>query len=470
MVHYMQPLLYQNEERTVVLIDIPASIAAAQATCRYSPCHTLLSAEPQKCPYETNDPKSIKARAKLNGNTANAELESTYEGIIQDALTEVRSKHTGDWCLPRELMPPTGRRSKKRKLDNFNSKKTDEENPISSRNPTGLSEQIPSLGPENLSYLLQCLTRDASGSSGNAETYRVSYRAHKSVDTAKPTGLGAIPNHDEQTWDPVHSNPHHHPVELTIQQSSASINVQAGHTFYIPPECTFILGDCREPATLRTAVRNAAQERSDSRRFDFILLDPPWPNASVKRQNTYSTGFNLRDTKQLIVGMDLDTLIAANGLVGVWVTNKPAVRSLVLGLGGLFESLNVGLTEEWIWVKTTVDGQPITAIDGLWRKPYEVLLLARAPEDPLQVATEATAIKRRVIVGVPDLHSRKPCLKSLIEPYMPDQKNYRALEIFARYLVAGWWSWGDEVLKFSWDSCWTHELSNPSEHRESPQV
>jgi len=165
--------------------------------------------------------------------------------------------------------------------------------------------------------------------------------------------------------------------------------------------------------------------------------------------------------KQLIVGMDLDTLIAPSGLVGMWITNKPAVRSLVLGSGGLFESLNVGLIEEWIWVKTTTDGQPVTALDGLWRKPYEVLLLARAPQNPLQVVTEATEIKRRVIVGVPDIHSRKPCLKSLIELYMPDRNNYKALEIFARHLVAGWWSWGNEVLKFNWQGYWTHELAEP---------
>ncbi|KAJ9648023.1 hypothetical protein H2199_001800, partial [Coniosporium tulheliwenetii] len=38
---------------------------------------------------------------------------------------------------------------------------------------------------------------------------------------------------------------------------------------------------------------------------------------------------------------------------------------------GLFENLNVGLIEEWIWVKTTAKGEPVFALDSSWRKPYE---------------------------------------------------------------------------------------------------
>ena len=67
-------------------------------------------------------------------------------------------------------------------------------------------------------------------------------------------------------------------------------------------------------------------------------------------------------------------------------------------------------------------------------------------------------IKKRVIAAVPDLHSRKPCLKELIEPFMPDAKDYSALEIFGRYAVKGWSVWGDEALKFNADMYWVeHE-------------
>ena len=153
--------------------------------------------------------------------------------------------------------------------------------------------------------------------------------------------------------------------------------------------------------------------------------------------------------------MDLDTYMKRNGLVGIWITNKPAFRSLVLGHGGLFERLNVSLIEEWIWIKTTTSGEPVSSLDSLWRKPYEVLLLGRAASDPWIVAGAAPDVQRRVIAGVPDLHSRKPCLKGLIELFMPEPAEYSALEIFSRYLVAGWCSWGNEVLKFNWQGYWT---------------
>lgn len=151
--------------------------------------------------------------------------------------------------------------------------------------------------------------------------------------------------------------------------------------------------------------------------------------------------------------------------MGVWITNKPAVRELVLGEDGLFAHWGVEIAEEWIWLKTTIYGEPVTPLDALWRKPYEVLLLGRKRRKVIAEGTdpvpgfgkEGARPKRRVIIAVPDLHSRKPCLKELIEPLMPDPSNYRALEVFARHLVAGWWSWGDECIKFNWEACWREE-------------
>lgn len=130
----------------------------------------------------------------------------------------------------------------------------------------------------------------------------------------------------------------------------------------------------------------------------------------------------------------------------------------------------MGLEEEWIWIKTTVHGEPATELDSLWRKPYEVLLLGRAPADALGVAEHAENPKRRVIAAVPDLHSRKPCLKGFVEEYVPDPHNYRALEVFARYLVAGWWSWGDEVFKYNWEGYWRSErMVEQAESRDGIQ-
>jgi N6-adenosine-specific RNA methylase IME4 len=58
---------------------------------------------------------------------------------------------------------------------------------------------------------------------------------------------------------------------------------------------------------------------------------------------------------------------------------------------------------------------------------------------------------------VPDMHSRKPCLKKMLEEYIPEPADYSALEVFSRYLVTGWTSWGNEVLKFNCDYYWKIE-------------
>jgi N6-adenosine-specific RNA methylase IME4 len=120
---------------------------------------------------------------------------------------------------------------------------------------------------------------------------------------------------------------------------------------------------------------------------------------------------------------------------------------MVLGEGGLFEGWGVHLVEEWIWLKVTSAGEPISELGSMWRKPYEILLVGRRGAFP------DGDVKRRVLVGVPDLHSRKPNLKSIFEQVMKKEK-YEALEIFARNLTSGWWAWGNEVLKFQSDECW----------------
>jgi len=61
-------------------------------------------------------------------------------------------------------------------------------------------------------------------------------------------------------------------------------------------------------------------------------------------------------------------------------------------------------------------------------------------------------IPSKVVLAVPDVHSRKPCIKELIEPYLPT--SYSACEIFGRNLTEGWHTIGDEAIKYNWDGHW----------------
>ncbi|KAL3426882.1 MT-a70 family protein [Phlyctema vagabunda] len=206
----------------------------------------------------------------------------------------------------------------------------------------------------------------------------------------------------------------------------------------LPPLSTFVCGELED--TLGIFMSSAPK-------FDLIILDPPWPNRSARRKQSYDISYGTPDIRSLLTMLPIKNHLQENGLVAIWVTNKSAFHDMLIEEGGVFDQWGVKLLEEWIWLKVTSNGEPICDIDSTWRKPYEVLLLARQTE-----SSNRPPIQRRVIVGVPDLHSRKPNLKFLLESKIPSE--YEALEIFARNLTSRWWAWGNEVLKFQTEEHW----------------
>lgn len=351
----------------------------------------LASCPPLQTAYLTNDPKSAKARSKLGANSVGSDLHESYAEDLHRALDAVKSSFKGDWCLPRCCDEgASAPATKKRKVD---------------------PEPLVQPNREAYSSALQC---------------------------TRP-GLMV-------TSDPV-----------WIDASCRPATDCPG--YLIPHGASFQLSDCKASRAFHANIRSQAEAADLPRHFDFILLDPPWPNRSVKRTHktpgsTYATSPTLRDVRKLILGTDLDMLMAENCLIAIWITNKAAIRDIVLGSDGIFACWGIELVEEWLWLKTTVHGEPVTPLGGVWRKPYEVLLLGRRRRRAGDTQMFKMGIKRRVIVAVPDLHSRKPCLKELIEPLLPGEARYRALEVFSRYLVEGWWSWGDECIKFNHEDCW----------------
>ncbi len=141
--------------------------------------------------------------------------------------------------------------------------------------------------------------------------------------------------------------------------------------------------------------------------FDLIVLDPPWPNRSARRKkDSYRTAPDMQSVRQLLSLVPVAPKLKPGGLVAVWVTNKPAITELLTAPRGVFSEWGVELVDTWTWLKITAAGEPMFSLDSLWRKPWEQLLVAakigsrqRWPRDG------------RVIVGVPDAHSRKPHLR-----------------------------------------------------------
>jgi N6-adenosine-specific RNA methylase IME4 len=430
------PIIWQSDEKNITLIDIPSSISSAQGT-REQPCHDLLLSTPAQVePYKTNEPKSAAARANLISNTVDAESHQVYAELLHGAVNTIRAAYDGLWCHPRLFVGAHTENGLKRKSGGG-----DEDDLAKPEHGASTHRSTcPGNEDSDSSDLLSTLSKQPfsiiHGVEHAEEGY--SYRLCPTSDGKTRAGLcvGRPGDHD------------------------------VSYDFLMPTESSFVLGPCSDARTLHASIRAQAQELEVSKRFDFILLDPPWPNRSVKRthktaNSTYATAQSLGAIHQLIMGMDLDVLMADSCLVAIWITNKPAVRDLVLGANGLFDCWGVELVEEWVWLKTTVHGEPVTPIDSLWRKPYEILLLGRKSRQYVVPSEESPmrceAIVKRVLVSVSDLHSRKPCLKELIEARVPNPESYRALEVFARHLVAGWWSWGDECIKFNGKLHWQCE-------------
>lgn len=425
-------ILYQNPELDITLIDIPTSIAVAQGVDSHN---ILLSTAPLEEPFilQPHEPKTEKSKKKLAEDVSSAEKHAEYKAEIERALATIQVP--GSWCVPRKLItqvPKSGKASDAMAIDD-----PEKELEKRLREWGALNE---SKGDDTFDFQKMMALIEANATSTEAVAqWTMSYTLSTS-ETKEP-------------WTASFHNAETHALDLAISKSGTNEE----YRFKIPPKSSLFLSDSTHSDAFRASFREVTEEYTLPRHFDLILLDPPWPSGSAKRKGAYEQVGGMPYMMKMLSKMDIDNYVEHNAMVGIWITNKQSLRGHVLGPGGLFEKWNVGLVEEWIWVKTTTKGEPMFNLDSLWRKPYEVLLLGRAAPNSWTTMAAAPEVKKRVIAAVPDVHSRKPCLKELLEPYMPDPEDYSALEIFSRYLVAGWTSWGNEVIKFNWEKYWTSD-------------
>ena len=434
-------ILYQNVDRTVVLLDIPKSISLAQGTLDYACTDKIYSSPPLEAPYPSTEPKSAKAKANIQGTKVPIDSDLEFPTtLLYQALEEIDHHWRGGWCLMRKISPfVTAGRSKKRKLL--------EAEDLSPSLHVGIAG--PDL-PKPLPVLSFSGAENPAIPPRNVEpNLRVSEELSSPKKFSDPSTLPV------NLTSAIHvcSNIRQFINRLVNNSCVTSVSlVHGGTSFRIPPNASFFMSKVTETTALIFSMGALTMYPSPSAtagpgQFDFILLDPPWRNRSAKRSAKYDTMCDM-DPVALLQSL-LGQHIAQDGLIACWITNNPRVRAAALEA---FAAWEVQLIEEWAWLKTTVLGVPVTHIEGVWRQPFEILLLGKRVNE---VGVHRQNPKRRVIVSVPDYHSRKPNLKELIEPILPAR--YRALEIFGRYVSAGWWVWGDEVLKYNWEGHWSKE-------------
>ncbi|KAL6719179.1 hypothetical protein ACLMJK_003416 [Lecanora helva] len=408
-------ILYQNPSKTIVLLDIPRSISFAQGTPSHPCTGQIISSPAPETPFPSTEPKTSKARARLLEMKLQEDPSTQFpEQLLQRALEGIRAQFDGVWCLERKVSPTSSpKQDRKRKFDKGS-----------------LAVTTAYISTDVVSE-----KHETSDLSTHDFGYTIDLFAFSNASRANP-----CPNVN-QLANCLCYNPCPHPVFFKHTDSHSQLPI----TYMIPPNASFLLSKINSETALAMSMATLtmypeASATADRGQFDFILLDPPWENRSARRSAKYDT---MRDPEPMEVLQNiLGQHIAENGLVACWITNKASVRYAALEA---FEVWDVHVIEEWAWLKVTTKGEPVTPLDGLWRKPYEILLLGR--KRALNAEQPSQDLLRRVIVGVPDFHSRKPNIKALMEPMLP--ANCRAQEIFARNLTAEGFAWGDEVLKYA---------------------
>ncbi|XP_012254993.2 N(6)-adenine-specific methyltransferase METTL4 [Athalia rosae] len=202
--------------------------------------------------------------------------------------------------------------------------------------------------------------------------------------------------------------------------------------YVFPERCSFYCYD----------VRDIPDKMEMNNQFDFILLDPPWWNKSIRRKKSKCTeaSYKMMYNEEL-AKIPIGKLLSPNGIVAVWCTNAPShLRSIS---NEIFPAWGVTYKAKWFWVKITSSGETVCDFNPPpGKQPYELLLLGSVATN-----TSIDIPDGKLLVSVPSaVHSHKPPLTDLIKSYLPSNPN--CLEIFARYLLPGWTSWGLEVLKF----------------------
>ncbi|NWT78071.1 METL4 protein, partial [Lanius ludovicianus] len=232
------------------------------------------------------------------------------------------------------------------------------------------------------------------------------------------------------------SHPEQDLLSCVTENSSsyAKIIVLMGQKYLVPPKSRFLLSDisCLQPLL------------NYKKKYDVIVIDPPWENKSVKRSNRYSH-LSLWQIKQIPV----PALAAPNCLVVTWVTNRQ--KHLRFVKDELYPHWSVKMLAEWHWVKVTRAGEFVLPLDSLHKKPYEVLVLGRVQGDVKEALRKSEGVlpipEHQLIVSIPcSLHSHKPPLAAVLAEFI--KPDVECLELFARNLQPGWTSWGNEVLKF----------------------
>ncbi|CAN4093806.1 unnamed protein product [Withania somnifera] len=179
--------------------------------------------------------------------------------------------------------------------------------------------------------------------------------------------------------------------------------------------------------------------------FSLIVIDPPWENGSAHQKLRYPTLPN-----RYFLSLPVKQLCHTSGaLVALWVTNREKLRGFVQN--DLFPKWGVTYAASFYWLKVKANGMLTGELDLFHHRPYECLLLGYCDGKDTHSGnlTRLNPIPdNRVFISIPGDYSRKLPIGELLLDYVPGSMPARCVELFAREMIAGWTSWGNEPLHF----------------------
>ncbi len=194
--------------------------------------------------------------------------------------------------------------------------------------------------------------------------------------------------------------------------------------FVLPANCEYIQDN----------LSSSHQDFKKFSSFDVIVVDPPWTNKHIKRRKGYEMTQN-EDLENTLVAI---LSRCENSLVAIWA--PPSKRHREAARSWLRKS-GFHVTVRLIWAKVTQSGEFVVDLDKSHKAPFEFVFVGER-----QKSDE----RDFVVCSVPSgFHSHKPPLNRVLNALFDNRcEKGRCLELYGRYLAAGWTTLGNQCLKF----------------------
>jgi hypothetical protein len=290
----LSPIIYQNLERDIILIDIPTSIAAAQGRSQ----DVLLSTAPLEAPIEPKEdyrPKTQKAKANKAQEMADS-THAEYKILVEHALAQIHAQVSGPWCAPRKLLMTQKFGTEKAmevdepSISNHNrsmqsSGSGSEGIQASFRRPAEPEKELESRmrewaawseskdGDDTALKLQQMMASlgaisEATDTAAVGQDWVASHRpARESTSSTQVAeAVTQEPAQETEPWISTFHNPNPHSLELTL---SGTKSLGPEYRFTVPPHSTLFLSDSTASDTFRTSFRTVTADYNLPRHFDL---------------------------------------------------------------------------------------------------------------------------------------------------------------------------------------------------------